>query len=73
HAHRDLRGELAGPAGAIPVLGLPATSAAHSSNERRARFRIFSIHRASAGWEMEVQDHRYTANGQVTAMPAGGP
>jgi 3',5'-cyclic AMP phosphodiesterase CpdA len=73
HAHRDLQGELAGPAGAIPVLGLPATSAAHRCRERRACLRIFSIQRASAGWKIEVQDHGYTGNGQVAALPPSSP
>lgn len=73
HTHRDLRGELPGPAGAIPVLGLPATSAAHRCRERRACLRIFSIQRASAGWKIEVQDHGYTDSGQVAALPPGSP
>jgi 3',5'-cyclic AMP phosphodiesterase CpdA len=69
HAHRDLRGTLAGPAGAIPVLGLPATSAAHPSQDRRACLRIFSIHRPNAGWKLEVQDHAYTKDGGIVARP----
>lgn len=73
HAHRDLRGELAGPAGGIPVLGLPSTSAVHPANERRACLRVFSIQRAVDRWKIEIQDHRYTANGQVVVLPAASP
>ncbi|MFO7495302.1 MAG: metallophosphoesterase [Desulfobacterales bacterium] len=69
HAHRDLRGALAGPAGEIPVLGLPSTSAAHPSEDRRACFRIFSIYRTSAAWAIELQDHAYTTSGRIVARP----
>ena len=69
HAHRDLRGELAGPAGVIPVLGLPSTSAAHPANERRASLRVFSIQRTDDRWEIAVQDHAHTRTGRITALP----
>ena len=69
HAHRDLQAILAGPAGAIPVLGLPATSAAHRRRERRACLRSFAIRRSDAGWEIALQDHAYTHTGRITALP----
>jgi 3',5'-cyclic AMP phosphodiesterase CpdA len=69
HVHRDLQADLPGPTGAIPVLGLPATSAAHRCRERRACLRVFSIRRAGSRWEIAVQDHAYTHTGRIAALP----
>jgi 3',5'-cyclic AMP phosphodiesterase CpdA len=43
HEHRDLRGELAGPAGSIPVLGVPSATYGASDPTRTARYRVIEV------------------------------
>jgi len=43
HEHRDLRGELPGPAGPIPVLGVPSATYGASDATRTARYRVIEI------------------------------
>jgi 3',5'-cyclic AMP phosphodiesterase CpdA len=44
HEHRDLRGTLAGPGGAVvPVLGVPSGTYAASDTTRTARYRILEL------------------------------
>jgi 3',5'-cyclic AMP phosphodiesterase CpdA len=43
HEHRDLRGALRGPAGDVPVLGVPSGTYGASDPTRTARYRIFEF------------------------------
>ncbi len=43
HEHQDLREELAGPAGPIPVRGVASGTYHHNKPERTGRYRIFEI------------------------------
>jgi 3',5'-cyclic AMP phosphodiesterase CpdA len=43
HEHRDLRGVLRGPAGDVPVLGVPSGTYAASDTTRTARYRVFEL------------------------------
>jgi len=43
HEHQDLRAELPGPAGPIPVLGVPSGTYEAGRPERTARYRIIEI------------------------------
>lgn len=45
HEHLDLRGELPGPDGPIPVHGVQSGSYAIDSARRRARYRVYTIER----------------------------
>ena len=58
HEHRDLRGELPGPSGPIPVIG--AGSATYEDQrpdhlDRRARYNIYSVSgTASTGFALSI-------------------
>lgn len=62
HNHRSEVGRLAGPAGAIPVLGVASASAAPDSKYGRARYHLIRIRRESgalarhvARWHLDVE------------------
>lgn len=57
HTHRNISGAVDGPSGSIPVFGLPSSSAEHSSEDRRARFRRFSIRPVENKWRLSIEDH----------------
>jgi 3',5'-cyclic AMP phosphodiesterase CpdA len=46
HEHRDLRGELPGPNGPVPVLGVPSGTYGASDTTRTARYRVLDIDRS---------------------------
>jgi len=43
HEHRDLRRELVGPTGPIPVIGVGSASYSDARPERRARYNVYTI------------------------------
>ena len=43
HEHRDLRAELPGPGGPIPVIGVGSGTYTDPRPERRARYNIYTI------------------------------
>jgi 3',5'-cyclic AMP phosphodiesterase CpdA len=43
HEHQDLREELAGPAGPIPVRGVASGTYHHNKPDRTGRYRVFEI------------------------------
>ena len=55
HNHRSEVGRLAGPAGAIPVLGVASASASPDSKYGRARYHLIHIEREDGGWRLRVE------------------
>jgi len=49
HEHLDLRNQLAGPDGPVPVHGVQSGSYAIDSGRRRARYRVYTIEPGSGG------------------------
>jgi 3',5'-cyclic AMP phosphodiesterase CpdA len=43
HEHRDLRNELPGPRGPVPVLGVPSGTYGASDTTRTARYRVLDL------------------------------
>jgi len=43
HEHRDMREQLAGPTGPVPVVGVASGTYAHDNPDRLARYRIYEI------------------------------
>jgi len=58
HEHRDLRGQLPGPEGFIPVIGVGSSTFMDPRPERRARYNIYTIaaDRAHFSTEQRVYD-----------------
>jgi len=54
HAHRPLAGELPGPAGPIPVLGVPSASEIANGSSRGAKYHIYRFSRRAERWEVDV-------------------
>jgi 3',5'-cyclic AMP phosphodiesterase CpdA len=53
HEHRDLRAELPGPAGPIPVIGVGSSTYNDPRPERRARYNIYTVEAAPARFSVE--------------------
>lgn len=47
HEHRDLRYEVAGPEGPIPVIGVGSSTYADPRPKRRARYNIYTVERSA--------------------------
>ena len=65
HTHRHSHDMLDGPVGAIPVLGLPSSSARHASAAKSACLRCYAIRPANGGWQIDVHDHRQASDGRI--------
>jgi 3',5'-cyclic AMP phosphodiesterase CpdA len=55
HNHRSEIARIAGPKGAVPVLGVTSASASRESKYGRARWHLIHIERDGAGWRLRVQ------------------
>jgi 3',5'-cyclic AMP phosphodiesterase CpdA len=62
HNHRSEIARIAGPNGAVPVLGVTSASAARGSKYGRARYHLVQIERDGSGWRLEVKVRALTAD-----------
>ncbi len=65
HTHRHSYQMLAGPVGAIPVVGLPSSSAQHASAHKRACLRVYAIRPENGGWQIKVHDYGQASDGHI--------
>lgn len=63
HNHRSEVGRIAGPQGAIPVIGVTSASAAADSKYGRARWHLVGITREDGGWRLQVDIRALRADG----------
>jgi 3',5'-cyclic AMP phosphodiesterase CpdA len=62
HNHRSEIARIAGPDGAVPVLGVTSASAAPESKYGRARYHLLHIERDREGWRLRVQIRSLTVD-----------
>ncbi len=68
HIHRHSHKMLPGPVTAIPVIGLPASTADQADPQKRACLRVYVIRTLNDGWEVAGHDHRLVPrSGRVAA------
>jgi 3',5'-cyclic AMP phosphodiesterase CpdA len=60
HTHRFSDAAIEGPAGKIPVVGVPSLTALSGRGKRRAGFHLNRIRRAGHGWEVDISVYRYS-------------
>jgi 3',5'-cyclic AMP phosphodiesterase CpdA len=60
HTHRFSDAAIEGPAGNIPVVGVPSLTALSGRGKRRAGFHLYHIRRAANGWEVDISVYRYS-------------
>ncbi len=63
HNHRSEVAQIAGPAGAVPVVGVTSASAAPGSKYGRARWHLIRVTREAAGWRLDVELRALRADG----------
>jgi 3',5'-cyclic AMP phosphodiesterase CpdA len=63
HNHRSEVARIAGPQGAIPVVGVTSASAAPESKYGRARYHLIAIERETAGWRISLDIRALKADG----------
>ncbi len=63
HNHRSEVARIAGPIGAIPVIGVTSASAAPGSKYGRARWHLIRITREATGWQFDVELRALRADG----------
>lgn len=63
HNHRSEVARIAGPQGAIPVVGVTSASAAPESKYGRARYHLIGIERETAGWRITLDIRALKADG----------
>lgn len=71
HTHHHSHELLSGPAGAIPVLGLPSSTGKPFTGAKSACLRVYTILPRSDGWRIEVHDYRQASHGRMG--PTEGP
>jgi len=56
HAHKTVQDYLSGPAGMIPVIGMPAVSSLERTDERLARYSLNEIKRSGDRWVVRMEE-----------------
>ena len=55
HDHRFLEAEIEGPAGAVPVFGVPSASARPYGGRPGAHYFLYEVDKTDAGWSLTVR------------------
>ena len=79
HAHKTAHGDLATPAGLIPVMGVPSASSLRRSDARRSSYCLYKIMSSAEGWNVQMEErvfssgqHRFVGGRQQEfCTPAG--
>jgi len=66
HTHREHFATLPGPRGPVPVVGGRSSSARGRKPEKRARYHVYRIERASDGWRIGLETRGYDGTRFVT-------
>ncbi len=64
HTHVDSRAEVEGPAGPIPVIGVPSATNAPGGKKPAARYNLFSISRNGDGWTCAFTERGFSNPGE---------
>ena len=62
HAHKTVQGYLSGPAGMIPVMGMPSVSSLERTDERLARYSLNEIKRSGDRWVVRMEERIFGAD-----------
>lgn len=54
HCHHSHFAQIRGPAGQVPVVGVPSASAPRDSRGRHARWHLFHVARDAGGWRLSL-------------------
>ncbi|MBD1547259.1 metallophosphoesterase family protein [Roseibium aggregatum] len=64
HTHVDSRAEIEGPAGPIPVIGVPSATNAPGGKKPAARYNLFAISRKGNGWSCDFTERGFSEAGE---------
>ena len=72
HDHRFNAAEIAGPAGGVPVHGVPSASALPDGRRPGAHYQLHRISRGDGTWRVELSTRGYSpASGRFEAVDTG--
>jgi len=69
HTHVDSFETIEGPAGPVPVVGVPSATSAPGGKKPAARYNLFRIEKTNEGWRCGMEEHGFAApNEPVTLL-----
>lgn len=60
HTHKSLYERVDTASGSVPVIGAPSASSLSSESSRRARYFLYTITSAAAGWKLQVHERIFS-------------
>ncbi|MBO6757383.1 MAG: metallophosphoesterase [Roseibium sp.] len=63
HTHIDSIAAIEGPAGDVPVIGVPSATSAPGGKKPAARYNLFEISREGNGWQCHMSERGFTETG----------
>ncbi|WP_421979125.1 metallophosphoesterase family protein [Roseibium sp.] len=61
HTHIVSFEEIEGPAGPVPVVGVPSATSAPGGRHPAARYNLFRIEKSNTGWTCRMEEHGFDA------------
>ncbi|GAB2184041.1 metallophosphoesterase family protein [Roseibium sp. LAB1] len=61
HTHVDSFEHIEGPAGPVPVVGVPSATSAPGGKKPAARYNLFRIEKTGEGWSCRMEEHGFAA------------
>ncbi|MBO6507056.1 MAG: metallophosphoesterase [Roseibium sp.] len=61
HTHIDSFEQIEGPAGPVPVVGVPSATSAPGGKKPAARYNLFKIEKTNDGWTCRMEEHGFEA------------
>ncbi len=69
HTHVDSFEHIDGPAGPVPVVGVPSATSVPGGHKPAARYNLFKIEKADDGWTCRMEEHGFEGpNTPVTLL-----
>ncbi|TYC55841.1 metallophosphoesterase [Rhodobacterales bacterium] len=68
HTHIDSFETIDGPAGPVPVIGVPSATSAPGGKKPPARYNLFNIEKTNEGWSCRWEEHGFTEPSEPVSL-----